>query len=295
MVSSYGRHLSARLRSNVVCYDYTGYGLSTGRASEASCDADLRTVFSHLVLERGIAAQRVILLGRSLGAGPSIRLASTLGRGLGGMILVAAPASVLRVALWTKRTLPGDLFSNVDYIEEVDVPVLVVHGTRDRIVGPRHGVELVGRAQWPARPLWVQGGGHNDLEMRFGVVLHARYSMMLREIREWREERMASERTQNKDGRRKKVCGMERRNSPEGGVRIFRWDSRNGTREDERKDVRDASVAIGMDTLRRMNEMDRKKEESDANETRRWGRRWNAAMRKTAERCCRVLCRVLPW
>lgn len=130
----------------------------------------------------------MILLGRSLGAGPSVQLAALLGRRVGGLIVVAAPASILRVAMWSARTRCGDMFASIDCIEEVAVPTLVVHGTRDRIVRPRHGVELVARSRFAARPLWVQGGGHNDLETGFEDILHERYEMMLREVREWQEE-----------------------------------------------------------------------------------------------------------
>jgi abhydrolase domain-containing protein 17 len=48
----------------------------------------------------------------------------------------------------------------------VACPVLVVHGTRDEIVPFWNGEDLFLAApvHWRAKPFWVEGAGHNNIE-----------------------------------------------------------------------------------------------------------------------------------
>lgn len=49
-------------------------------------------------------------------------------------------------------------------IDKVQCRVLVMHGTRDRVVPISHAKELHERAgQHAVAPLWIEGGGHDDL------------------------------------------------------------------------------------------------------------------------------------
>ena len=55
---------------NVMGYDYTGYGRSTGTPSEADCYAAIVAAFSWLLQEKDLLPNEVILYGRSIGSGP---------------------------------------------------------------------------------------------------------------------------------------------------------------------------------------------------------------------------------
>lgn len=56
-------------------------------------------------------------------------------------------------------------------IEKVTCRVLIMHGTRDRVVPLSHGKELQERAgEHAVAPLWVEGGGHDDLYTFEGYV-----------------------------------------------------------------------------------------------------------------------------
>ena len=48
-------------------------------------------------------------------------------------------------------------------ITKTSVPVLIMHGTYDRVVPISHAKELFKLALNPVTPLWVEGGGHDDL------------------------------------------------------------------------------------------------------------------------------------
>lgn len=80
--------------------------------------------------------------------------------------------SVYRVAFNFRFTLWGDMFPNVDRIPKIECPIFIVHGTRDEVVPFWNGEELFFAAQikWRAKPYWIEGGGHNDLETSEGSV-----------------------------------------------------------------------------------------------------------------------------
>lgn len=48
-------------------------------------------------------------------------------------------------------------------IEQVKVPILIIHGTDDMIVPFNHSKELHRKCPNPLPPLWVKDGGHEDI------------------------------------------------------------------------------------------------------------------------------------
>jgi abhydrolase domain-containing protein 17 len=162
----------------VLAYDYRGYGLSSGsRATVASAAEDAAAVYRHAVEELGIPPQRIIVHGRSLGSGPTLLLATQ--QEVAGVILEGAFTSTYRVVTRVPL-LPFDRYPNLALVRELQVPTLVIHGSRDRVIPFSHGRQLYAAAPEPKRALWVQGAGHNDLVS----VAWPRYAAALREFAE---------------------------------------------------------------------------------------------------------------
>ncbi len=114
--------------------------------------------------------ENIILYGRSLGSGPTLFLAEALSEqkvNLGGVILQSPVASIYRVAIPFRWTMPGDKFPNIDRIGSIRAPIFVIHGTHDEIVPFYNGEDLFLAAsiEYRAKPLWIEGGGHNNLEI----------------------------------------------------------------------------------------------------------------------------------
>jgi abhydrolase domain-containing protein 17 len=145
---------------SVFAYDYRGYGLSTGRPSERRAHADAAAAFKHLTGEIGIAPERVIVHGRSLGGGPSTVLAAR--EPVAGLVLESTFTSIHALVAAT-RILPFDRFRNRARLKDVRAPVLVIHGVRDEVVPFAHGERLYDAARGPKRHFWVENAGHNDL------------------------------------------------------------------------------------------------------------------------------------
>lgn len=186
ITSAYAFELCAVLKTSILCYDYSGYGLSSGKPSEANVYADIDAAYTYLVSERRISPTRILLFGRSLGSGPTVELATKLGRNLAGVVLIAALTSCVRVVLNSPTTLRFDMFANIDKIGSVQVPVFCVHGMQDDVVPFSHSVELSSRAKFPLEPYWVRDAGHNNLETgRFQRDVFLRYITVLDEFKFW--------------------------------------------------------------------------------------------------------------
>ncbi|CAI0542504.1 unnamed protein product [Linum tenue] len=149
--------LRAHLRVNIMCYDYSGYGASSGKPSELNTYYDIEAVYNCLKDEYGVKQEELILYGQSVGSGPTLHLGSRL-HNLRGIVLHSAILSGIRVLYPVKVTLPFDIFK----------------GTSDEIVDWSHGKRLWELAKEKYDPLWVKGGGHCNLETYPEFIKHLR-------------------------------------------------------------------------------------------------------------------------
>ena len=166
---------------DVLAYDYEGYGTSEGAPSERRLYEDIDAAYRYLTEVRGVAPERVILYGRSLGSGPAVDLASRAP--VGGLVLESAFTSAFRVATRV-RLLPWDQFDNLGKMPRVRCPVLVLHGTADPLVARRQGQQLFDAATGPKLAVWVEGAGHGDVTLlagsRFGASMRALLDLVAR-------------------------------------------------------------------------------------------------------------------
>jgi pimeloyl-ACP methyl ester carboxylesterase len=145
---------------SILAYDYRGYGLSTGTASESNSYEDVLAAYKWLVKEKGVPPSHVVAMGYSIGGGPTSWLAEN--RAVGAVILQATFVSAFRVVTRIPL-LPFDRFPNYRRLKNIFAPILFIHGRRDMIVPFTHGKTLSSYATSPARVFWIDGAGHNDL------------------------------------------------------------------------------------------------------------------------------------
>ncbi|XP_050378199.1 uncharacterized protein LOC126795398 [Argentina anserina] len=165
--------LRAHLRVNIMSYDYSGYGASSGKPSEFNTYYDIEAVYNCLKTEYGVKQEDLILYGQSVGSGPTLHMAARLKR-LRAVVLHSAILSGIRVLYNIRVTFWFDIFKNIDKIRHVACPVLVIHGTEDDIVDLSHGKRLWELAKEKYDPLWVKGGGHCNLETYPEYIKHLR-------------------------------------------------------------------------------------------------------------------------
>jgi fermentation-respiration switch protein FrsA (DUF1100 family) len=144
---------------SVLAYDYSGYGLSTGRPTERAAYADVDAAYDYLT-HVGVPPERIIAHGRSLGGAVAADLASR--RPVAGLVLESTFTTIFHVVR-SYPVVPFDRFRTVDKLPRICAPLLVMHGTDDEVVPYWQGRRLYDLAHGPKRSLWVDGAGHNDL------------------------------------------------------------------------------------------------------------------------------------
>ncbi|KAK4800399.1 hypothetical protein SAY86_020886 [Trapa natans] len=155
--------LSIHLKVNLMGYDYSGYGRSSGKPSEHNTYADIQAAYKCLLENYDSKPEDIILYGQSVGSGPTVDLAARVPR-LRAVVLHSPILSGLRVMYPVKRSYWFDIYKNIDKIPSVKCPVLIIHGTSDEVVDFSHGKLLWELCQEKYEPLWLEGGNHCNLE-----------------------------------------------------------------------------------------------------------------------------------
>jgi uncharacterized protein len=153
----------------VLMLEYRGYGGNPGIPTETGFYTDGQGALDLLGRE-GVAPNRLVLYGESLGSGVAVRLAAE--NEVAGLILEAPPTSVAEVAQCHFPYVPASLlvvdrFDSLSRIGKVRAPILVMHGERDRVVPVRYGRALFNAAPEPKEGWFVPEAGHEDLA-RYG-------------------------------------------------------------------------------------------------------------------------------
>jgi len=154
-----------RTEANIFIFDYRGYGESEGAPSEKGTYLDSRAVMEYLSSRSDVDSGRIVYLGHSLGAAVAVELALT--QPPMAMVLVSPFASVHDMANLTLPFSPiGWLLRNhydsISRIQQLDVPVLVLHGDQDETVPINQGRKLYRAANQPKRFQVLEGAAHNN-------------------------------------------------------------------------------------------------------------------------------------
>jgi alpha-beta hydrolase superfamily lysophospholipase len=151
----------------VLAIDYRGFGQSTDELpSEASATEDARAAWDWLAREHSEA--RRYIFGHSLGGAIAVELASGLGKTPAGLMLegtftsIADVFSTFRWGWLPVGPLITQRFDAAQLIAHVEVPVLVVHGSDDRLIPPSLGRALYERVRGPKKWVLVNGGSHHN-------------------------------------------------------------------------------------------------------------------------------------
>jgi pimeloyl-ACP methyl ester carboxylesterase len=155
---------------SVLSIDYRGFGMSPGVPSEAAMYADAEAAFDALV-HRGIAPERIILLGHSLGSGPAVCVATR--RHAAALVLFGAFTSIPDAAAERYPWLPVRYVASVQFdslarMPSVHIPVVVAHSRADTTIPYAHALKLFAAASEPKRLLIFDSsspdgfGGHVD-------------------------------------------------------------------------------------------------------------------------------------
>jgi len=149
----------------VAFLSWRGYGGSTGSPSETGLLIDAKTAYDHLRAQ-GIPSDRIVLVGESLGTGPAV---ITAARNPVAAVILEAPYSAAvdiarRAYPWVPvGLLMKDQYRSRDHIADIRAPLLILHGTKDRVIPQGFGKRLFDLAKEPKTFLSLGPVGHDAL------------------------------------------------------------------------------------------------------------------------------------
>ena len=168
---------------DVFVYDYRGFGLSGGRStSEETIFADARAALRYVLALPDVPPISLVLYGYSLGAAPTLELASN----------VVTPRAVITESAFTSGetqvwsgsvlTIPGayllkGAFDNEAKAPRIKAPWLLLHGALDSFVDANSSRTLFEKAGGPKQLRIIAGAGHTDVPFIYG---RSAYSALIR-------------------------------------------------------------------------------------------------------------------
>lgn len=149
---------------DVFMVDYRGFGKSTGRRTQKAVKRDLQLVYNQM--KEKVSEKYIILYGRSLGSGFATKLASMNNPRM--LILDAPYYSLTKMAKKFIPFMPLSLLvkfpmPTYKWLQYVQCPVHIIHGTDDKLIPYRTSVKLSKIKPKISRLYTVIGGGHKNL------------------------------------------------------------------------------------------------------------------------------------
>lgn len=153
-----------QLGLSVLIFDYRGYGKSEGSPSEEGTYLDAKAAWEYLTNEKGYIPENIIIGGRSLGGAIAAWLASE--HNPAALILESTFTSIpeagaLHYPIFPIKLLARIKYNTLDYIKDVERPLLVIHSKNDDLIPFQHGQQLYHAYQGDKQFLEIHGD-HNE-------------------------------------------------------------------------------------------------------------------------------------
>ena len=147
----------------VLMMDYPGYGKSRGERSESKIYQWAAWVYQ--LARKKYEPNQIILYGKSLGTGVAAQLASK--KDCNQLILETPYTNFSAVfsyymPIYPFNTLLYYQFPTAQYLEKVEAPIRIVHGTSDFVIAHQHSINLTKKKK-AIQLVIIKGGSHNNL------------------------------------------------------------------------------------------------------------------------------------
>ncbi len=163
-----------RMGINFLAVDYRGYGRSDGQPTAAAMMRDCHAIFefTRTWLEENRYPGPLVMMGRSLGSASAIELSAAYRQSVAGLIVESgfAFAGPLLQLLGIDPSAIGfdesRAFRNVEKIQSVDQPTLIIHAEHDHIIPLADGQTLFDACGSTQKTfLKIPRANHNDIFM----------------------------------------------------------------------------------------------------------------------------------
>lgn len=179
-----------RLGYEVIMMDYRGFGKSTGKRTVEAMKRDSQFIYN--IVKNEFSEEKIVVYGRSLGAGFAARLASKNNPRL--LILTSPLYSLLRTVHRYLPFMPAKPFLRYNiptfqYLKNVRCPIKIIHGSDDRLVPISTAVDLSEINPAITRLYVILGAGHINIHQ------FEEYHRVMEEIFEERKVFIDTEKT----------------------------------------------------------------------------------------------------
>ncbi len=158
----------------VLLAEYRGYGGNSGNPSEQGFYKDGRAYINWLRAEKGFDIDEIVIYGESIGSGTAVQMASEYD--IAGLILEVPFSSLLEIATRQYPFVPvkyllKDRFMNIDKIANINAPLIILHGYKDKVIPFSSAAKLFDAASPPKKLIDFKDGNHSNL-YDFGASSH---------------------------------------------------------------------------------------------------------------------------
>ncbi len=173
---------------NCFIFDYRGYGNSEGAPGEEGTYLDAGAAYKWLREEKKISPDNIIIFGRSLGGSIAAQLASKVkARALAVESAFTSYADIGKkfYPYMPVRWFARFSYRTIDYIKNVDCPVMLIYSRNDDIVPFEFGPELYEAANEPKEFVEILGS-HNDGFLVSGEIYKKAWTKWLKFLKEYK-------------------------------------------------------------------------------------------------------------
>lgn len=194
---------------NVFVFDYRGYGKSKGSPTRKGVHEDSCAALNYLRTRPDIDSNRIVVLGQSLGGATALAALDEVGmQGIRAVVLDSAFYSyrlivrdkikyipILSLLRWPLSFIViSDARSPASTINTVTpVPLLIFHGTHDKVVPFHHGQLLFEKASEPKEMVSIPKGRHTDALIRQDPIYRKRLIQFFEKALETHSNELSSE------------------------------------------------------------------------------------------------------
>lgn len=143
--------MASIVKCDIISYDYSGYGYSEGAPSESEIFSDIEHVIDFVLVNLNKKLENIVLCGSSLGAVPSLYIASDSRYcSINGLILIS-PFSSAKGFVREEDALfnsSRNMFDNVTLASEVLCPTFIVHGESDTLIPVNQSKEIASQLRF---------------------------------------------------------------------------------------------------------------------------------------------------
>jgi len=136
-----GQWISESLNMNVIIVEYPGYSIYDEEKSADIICEDAKLVYDFIIKTFELKQEDIYVLGRSLGTGPAVYLASQ--KSINSLFLISPFKKINDIYSWFSKILLLDIFKSIDIIKDIKCLTFIIHGEKDNVINVNHSKELV--------------------------------------------------------------------------------------------------------------------------------------------------------